>query len=431
MTFAREVLPAERQAASGRHRPPGRPAGTSSAVQQLGTIVGNRSLSRLIAVARRPQKSRETTTADLEELAKRPDRAHRSWKRLSVGERIQVYARMQQRYGKAFAESFRKYAEAGKPDYDARDCELPVCTPEQYLKQGYKIAERAEHNIWLVHPSGRLRYLFGGHTPTKAPEPEDVEPPPEEPPIEEPPEVVDPPPPDLLQTDEPPIDFSGRSGVQRTPRADAAPPKRALLREPTDVSFKRSEDRPEYPLSWNARFAAEVTGGALVLTIRAKLEPARDVTDAEWDAVMKQAEPEFKRVWDNKFLVSEDGGKTELPVRVKLEWVVQKPHLVIALHKGSREDNRRNWFVSSPAIHRAHELGHQLGLLDEKIDPSFTNRKDAKSPGVFQDNSVMGDYMKEGIDKATVKLRHGQSIIDEVNKALGKKFTIRLNAKKP
>ena len=95
MTFAREVLPAERQAASGRHRPPGRPAGTSSAVQQLGTIVGNRSLSRLIAVARRPQKSRETTTADLEELAKRPDRAHRSWKRLSVGERIQVYARMQ------------------------------------------------------------------------------------------------------------------------------------------------------------------------------------------------------------------------------------------------------------------------------------------------------------------------------------------------
>ena len=146
---------------------------------------------------------------------------------------------------------------------------------------------------------------------------------------------------------------------------------------------------------------------------------------------MKQAEPEFKRVWDSKFVVSEDGGKTELPVRVKLEWVVQKPHLVIALHKGSKEDNRRNWFVSSPAIHRAHELGHQLGLLDEKIDPSFPNRKDAKSPGVFQDNSVMGDYTKEGIDKATVKLRHGQSIIDEVNKALGKKFTVRLNAKKP
>ena len=33
------------------------------------------------------------------------------------------------------------------------------------------------------------------------------------------------------------------------------------------------------------------------------------------------------------------------------------------------------------------------------------------------------------MDKATVKLRHGQKIIDEVNKALGKKFTIRLNAR--
>jgi len=431
MTFAREVLPAERQATSGRHRP-GRPAGPSSAVKELGTIVGNRSLARLVAVARRPQKSHEPTTADLEELAKRPDQAHRRWRHLSVGERIQVYARMQKRYGKDFAESFRKYAETGKPDYDARGCEMPVCMPDQYLKQGYRIAERAEHNIWLVHPSGRLRYLFGGHAPATPPAVEEVEPPPiEEPPIEEPPVIVDPPPPDLLQTDEPPIDYSGRSGVQRTPRRGAAPPKRALLREPTDVSFKVSEDRPEYPLEWNARFGAEVTGGALVLTIRAKLEPARDVTDEEWDAVMKQTEPEFKRVWDNKFLVSEDGGKTELPVRVKLEWVVQKPHLVIALHKGSREDNRRNWFVSSPAIHRAHELGHQLGLLDEKIDPKFPNRKDAKSPGAFQDNSVMGDYMKEGIDKATVKLRHGQSIIDHVNKALGKKFTIRLNAKKP
>lgn len=434
MTFAREALPAERKAASGRERRPGRPAGPSSAVQELGTIVGNRSLARLIAsqrVARRPQKKpRETTTTDLEEWAKWPQQAHERWKRLGVLERGAVLERMRRRYGKDFADLFRKYAEAGKPDYDSRGCEMPVCKPEQYLKQGYKIAERAEYQIELVHPSGRSRYLFGGHPTTKPPEHKDVEPPIEEPPIEEPPEVVDPPPPDLLQTDEPPIDYSGRSGVQRTPRPGPAPPKRALLREPKDVSFKVSEDRPEYPLYWNARFGAEVTGGALVLTIRAKLEPARDVTDEEWDAVMKQAEPEFKRVWDNKFLVSEDGGKTELPVRVKLEWVVQKPHLVIALHKGSKEDNRRNWFVSSPPIHRAHELGHQLGLLDEKIDPKFPNRKDAKSPGVFQDNSVMGDYMTEGIDKATVKLRHGQSIIDEVNKALGKKFTIRLNATK-
>ena len=426
MTFARDALPARRQAASGRTRAPGRPAGPSSLVQQLGSTVGNRGLARLIAterLARRPQKSRETTSADLEEWAKWPRRAHEQWKRLGVLERGAVLERMRRRYGKDFADLFRKYAEAGKHDFDSRGCEMPVCKPEQYLKQGYKIAERAEYQIELVHPSGRSRYLFGGH-PTTKPVEEDVEPPPEEPPIEEPPEVVDPPPPDLLQTDEPPIDFSGRSGVQRTPRRGPAP-KRALLREPTDVSLSRTDP----PYSWHARFSAEITGGSLVLTIRAKIEPDHEVTDEQVDAVKKQTEPEFKRVWDSKFVVREDGTKNDLLVRVKLEFVERNQHLSIQLHQGSREDNRRNWFVSSPAIHRAHELGHQLGLLDEKIDPNSEDRKDAKSPLVFQDNSVMGDYMKEGIDKATVKLRHAQSIMAEVGKALGKTFSVRMNVK--
>ena len=41
----------------------------------------------------------------------------------------------------------------------------------------------------------------------------------------------------------------------------------------------------------------------------------------------------------------------------------------------------------------------------------------------------MGDYIKEGINKAAVKLRQGQSIMAEVSKALGKKLTVRLNTK--
>ena len=114
-------------------------------------------------------------------------------------------------------------------------------------------------------------------------------------------------------------------------------------------------------------------------------------------------------------------------MRVKVEYVDSGQHVTIALHKGSKEDNRRNWYVSSPAIHRAHELGHQLGLLDEKIDPYADDRKDAKAPGVYQDNSVMGDYIKEGVDKATGKLRHAEAIMAEVSKALGKSFSVRMN----
>jgi hypothetical protein len=209
MTFARDVPFAGRQAATDRHRPPARPAGSASLVQHLGTTVGNRSLARLIAtgkLARQPQKRRDVTPAQLEEWAKWPQRAHQQWKRLGVLERGAVIERMRRRYGKDFAEQFRKYAQAGKADLDSRGCEMPVCMPEQHLKQGYKVAERAQYMIDLVHPSGRYRYLFGGHATSKPPE--DEIPPEEEEPIEEPPEEVDPPPDDLLRTDEPPIDFS-------------------------------------------------------------------------------------------------------------------------------------------------------------------------------------------------------------------------------
>ncbi len=199
----------------------------------------------------------------------------------------------------------------------------------------------------------------------------------------------------------------------------------ALMRTSKEISVERQD----LPHTWTARFSAELSPTELTLTIKARIEPDRDVTDAQVDAVEKQAAAEFKRIWDSKFVVSEDGGKTERVVRVKLEFVAKKPHVSIQLRQGAKEDNRRIWFVSSPAITRAHELGHQLGLSDEKLDPAFENRKTVKSPGVFQDNSIMGDYPKEGADKATAKLRHGQSIIAEVGKAFGKTFTVRMNVK--
>jgi hypothetical protein len=198
----------------------------------------------------------------------------------------------------------------------------------------------------------------------------------------------------------------------------------ALMRAPKEISVTRS-DPPH--VGWTARFSAELIGASVTLTIRAKIVPDADVTDAQVTAVKRQAGAEFKRIWDAKFVVSDDGGNSERLVRVKLEFVDSGQHVTIGLHKGSREDSRRNWYVDSPAIHRAHELGHQLGLFDEKIDPKFEDRKDAKSPGVFRDNSVMGDYMKEGIDKAVAKPRHGESIMAEVGKALGKTFTVRMN----
>lgn len=213
MAFAREAPPAGRQATSGQGRPRARPATPALLLGHLGTAVGNRSLARLIAtqkVARRPRTRRDPTTAELEEWARWPNQGHEHWKRLGTLERIALLERMRRRYGKDFADLFRRHAETGKADLDWRGCEMPTCTPEQYLKQGFKVAQRAQYQIWLVHPSGRQRYLFGGHAPSKPAEDQipPGDPPPDEPPDVEPPVIVDPPPDDFIRSDEPPIDYS-------------------------------------------------------------------------------------------------------------------------------------------------------------------------------------------------------------------------------
>jgi hypothetical protein len=53
-------------------------------------------------------------------------------------------------------------------------------------------------------------------------------------------------------------------------------------------------------------------------------------------------------------------------------------------------------------------------------------RKDASAPGVFTDNSIMGDYYKEGIDKAEVKARHGTRLAQVIGKALGKELKAKM-----
>ena len=139
MTFARDVRVAGRQTTSDRDRPPARPPGPASLVQELGASVGNRSLARLIAtanLARQPRKRRDPTTADIEKWAKWPNEAHQQWKRLGVWERASVFESMRRRYGKDFAEQFRKYAETGKADLDTRVCEMPVCMPEPFPEAG-------------------------------------------------------------------------------------------------------------------------------------------------------------------------------------------------------------------------------------------------------------------------------------------------------
>jgi hypothetical protein len=203
----------------------------------------------------------------------------------------------------------------------------------------------------------------------------------------------------------------------------------ALSRTPKEVAVTRSDP----PYRWTANFSADLTGSECVINIRAKIARDADVTEGEETAVKDQTRTEFTRIWDSKFVFVDEGWfwDDEYLVRVKIEYVDKDEHVVIALHKGSGHDNRRNWYVASSATDRAHELGHQLGLLDEYVDATAENRKDATKPGVFTDNSIMGNYPVEGVAKASAKLRHGQSIAKEVGRVHGKTLTTRMHVPSP
>jgi len=64
-----------------------------------------------------------------------------------------------------------------------------------------------------------------------------------------------------------------------------------------------------------------------------------------------------------------------------------------------------------PAVYAAHEFGHALlGVSDEYANAAVKDRK------ISNDNSIMGDFYAQGVDKAEYKVRHFQNIAKEVVK---------------
>ncbi|MDP9256982.1 MAG: hypothetical protein M3Q31_10560, partial [Actinomycetota bacterium] len=67
----------------------------------------------------------------------------------------------------------------------------------------------------------------------------------------------------------------------------------------------------------------------------------------------------------------------------------------------------------------AHEISHQMGLLDEYANDSVPDR------AVYTDNSIMGDYYTEGMAQATAKLRHGERLASLIGAATDKDLKAR------
>lgn len=211
-------------------------------------------------------------------------------------------------------------------------------------------------------------------------------------------------------------------------RASAAPPARNVARTPTQVTKALREERSggKAPIGWTAAYQVEFRPSGCWLDVNAKIVPDAGVTEAQTAAVKAQTSTEFMRIWDRRFELTEHGTTNRHLVRVRINYVDSGEHVTIQLHPGSGHDNRRNWFVNSSALDRAHEVGHQIGQLDEYVDPEVINRATATSPGVFTDNSIMGNYPAEGPARAEAKLRHGEALAAQIGTAMGKTYDVRL-----
>jgi len=108
----------------------------------------------------------------LGELARFPGEAHQAWKKLSSADRSAVLAKMEKRYGKAFAQQFREAAEKGKSQVDLSTystspaSKFPTMTAKQLEALGYRKAgdevtgtSGLDIEVW-VNPSGRTARLI-------------------------------------------------------------------------------------------------------------------------------------------------------------------------------------------------------------------------------------------------------------------------------
>jgi len=189
-----------------------------------------------------------------------------------------------------------------------------------------------------------------------------------------------------------------------------------------DMGMSTSQARSDPPYGWDSAYSLEISGDDVIITVRANINPDAGVTAAEIEQTKENTRREFRRYFDQRFTLQSSDGNSYM-LHVDIEYVDSGEDLVINLHSGAGHDNLSNWFVASNPIDRAHEMGHQIGLLDEYVDTATTSRATNASPGVQTDNSIMGNYYNEGIRDADVRERHGTQLATDITSATGRNFT--------
>jgi hypothetical protein len=201
----------------------------------------------------------------------------------------------------------------------------------------------------------------------------------------------------------------------------------AIARDTQTVEkYIREESTGTDDTTWTAKFDVRFDEDASVptcwLTIKTKLNPGAGVSEDDVRQTMINVRSRFNLLWDSKFILHEHRtvwADRDWLLRPEVKFVNSGQHLTVNLHAGRGNDDRQNWYMGSPEYVYAHEISHQMGLLDEYASDSAPKRK------VYDDHSIMGDYVNEGLAEAEAKLRHGERLAKFIGDTTGKDLTAR------
>jgi hypothetical protein len=137
------------------------------------------------------------------------------------------------------------------------------------------------------------------------------------------------------------------------------------------------------------RFAYD-DGMVTELTMRIKLEPRPGVSAADVALVQSNTYGGMDHYYNDKKLSLPNGDR--LHVTVEFVDDAAGADLVVDLRPGNGRAVQNAWYVGSEPTTIAHELTHQTGAIDEYVDVDTANRASPQAPGVFHDDSLMGNY---------------------------------------
>jgi len=151
-------------------------------------------------------------------------------------------------------------------------------------------------------------------------------------------------------------------------------------------------------------------GGKLTeVTMKVRLEGQPGVTPAELAQMQNNVHAGIDQHYNNgQTLPNGD----RLHVTVEFVTDAADAHLNVTVEPGTGPTVQNRWFTGDNPTTLAHELGHQLGFLDEYIDPRTVNRGDATAPGVRQDGSLMGDFWLRDARGNVVRDAAGNPMVD-------------------